>query len=603
MNQHHWFDIYHSSLVDDEDAELLSDSWMLDNLRAGERKRVDLHKNWITFRQEANDLLKKWLIQNDRTFRGLWMLNTYRWYQPSDHLFEDNQKRARSEQTDVHATIKYHLSYVKTIMEMHDAIGLFKKDQQNNADCFRVLDLCMAGGGFTTAVRNHVPDAIVYGLTLPTEEGGHHMYPAIPYSSNKDSALGYRPKPPKNTKGEEPEWINFYRGPVHIEWIDIALLKTEFEDSTIPTPTIESKAMNGHRLWLDDKFHLVIADGKPPSKIDHVRDDIQFDHGPRDLHIVRQLRLYAAQLTFGLKRLKANATFIMLLNFHSGNCFELFNIIATFRAIGDVAIYKPENFHESYGSYYLVVKKLPKTHVNLRRLLKRWNKIWQWTFWPSKSSEPEAVESKMEEPETMKNSSAEPAKEKDNDPKLDGDEPDWSMKYVRDTVQEHGDWFCELMHKALLVQQVGAAKKVAKFNKDHVHSPTIRHVDEFLPPGWDKNRKEVTPVKALMSATSTIPENPRSLLSPPQRGRLHNTEEPTAHGLGPTFSASFGSSQGGRNKEQQGQQGEQRGGLAQVSQQGRGGRMPPPSSRANREQKSESHEEDPAKSPWRFDAK
>jgi hypothetical protein len=86
----------------------------------------------------------------------------------------------------------------------------------------RVIDICMAGGGFLAAVRQRYRDVVIYDLTLPKQLGRHEMYPFIPYSSNTTSTMG--------RTWDTDDWMGsemapFPGAPVHLEIPDLTMLK------------------------------------------------------------------------------------------------------------------------------------------------------------------------------------------------------------------------------------------------------------------------------------------------------------------------------------------------------------------------------------------
>ena len=56
--------------------------------------------------------------------------------------------------------------------EMERVTGALRIKPEPHRDT-RVLDICMAPGGYTIAALKYNPKAKVYALTLPEEQGGH----------------------------------------------------------------------------------------------------------------------------------------------------------------------------------------------------------------------------------------------------------------------------------------------------------------------------------------------------------------------------------------------------------------------------------------------
>jgi hypothetical protein len=59
--------------------------------------------------------------------------------------------------------------------EMHRLTGALSVPTARGPD-MKVLDICMAPGGYTAAVLRQHPRASAFGITLPKEQGGHPLY-------------------------------------------------------------------------------------------------------------------------------------------------------------------------------------------------------------------------------------------------------------------------------------------------------------------------------------------------------------------------------------------------------------------------------------------
>ena len=94
----------------------------------------------------------------------------------------------------------------------------------------RVLDLCMAPGGYTASVLKYSPHAVVCAFTLDREMGGHEKL------LRKDT-------------------------PVDIKFGDITMLHREFGVEDIPHDHCEVSKFDSRRLWNGKKYNLVFCDG------------------------------------------------------------------------------------------------------------------------------------------------------------------------------------------------------------------------------------------------------------------------------------------------------------------------------------------------------
>ena len=321
-------------------------------------------------------------------------------------MYKTRAQKTLGYQDTFKAMLDFHPKYIKSIEQMQNRPNIFGWDSDKE---LRVLDLCMASGGFTAAVRQKYPKSIVYGLTLPPDDGGHEMYHGIPYSSNIGSSLGqYGPLPPlpPNDKERSWSWVQFHGGPVHVEFLDISLLENEFKrylHGRIATPS-EGLSLRPEAPYRNHYFELVFADGKVPNTERRPDESDAAFADRKKMHYALQLRLIASQLQLGLSRLEDQGTFIILLNVHSAIMFELFNLMLMLRkCCNELHIFKPTHIHTSRSSIYVVAKgvadsqdqKRHQTDEKLlvrKQLLTRWAKIRQWTLSPSADTEPKGDE-------------------------------------------------------------------------------------------------------------------------------------------------------------------------------------------------------------------
>lgn len=197
----------------------------------------------------------------------------------------------------------------------------------------RVLDLCMAPGGYTASTLEHSPHAIVCALTLPSKLGGH------PVIHRKDKR-------------------------VSIIFKDITTLYKEFGLTELPQDHPKFSKFSDMRLWYGKSFDLVFCDGQvlrtqEPHIVDYRREAI---------------RLTASQLILALQRITRGGTLIMLL--HNISAYETIKLLSVFDKIADIQIFKPVSGHKKKGTFYLIAKDVQPEHGDAVAAVNEWKKIW-----------------------------------------------------------------------------------------------------------------------------------------------------------------------------------------------------------------------------------
>lgn len=103
-----------------------------------------------------------------------------------------------------------------------------------------ILDLCMAPGGFTLAALSRNPRALVRGISLPPDEGGHEMLLNKKWSSTNPQSQ------------------------IYVSFRDITLLADEMgvPTSAIPPSHPDAESFSSDRPFLGQEFDLVFCDGQ-----------------------------------------------------------------------------------------------------------------------------------------------------------------------------------------------------------------------------------------------------------------------------------------------------------------------------------------------------
>lgn len=205
----------------------------------------------------------------------------------------------------------------------------------------RVLDLCMAPGGYTAAVLKHSSHAVVCAFTLPLALGGHQII------HRQDSRLSRK-------------------------FGDITMLYRELRVTDIPQDHPKFSNLDDRRLWGDKEFDLVFCDGQALRT--------------HELHIadyrrqVEAVRLTVSQLMLAMQRIEGGGTLIMLL--HDVGSYETIKILSVFDEIAEIQLFKPVTSHNKKGSFYLIAKNVQPGRPEAVAAVNEWKTVWKDLTFP-----------------------------------------------------------------------------------------------------------------------------------------------------------------------------------------------------------------------------
>ncbi|KAJ6028387.1 hypothetical protein N7540_003963 [Penicillium herquei] len=194
---------------------------------------------------------------------------------------------------------------------------------------FEALDICMAPGGFTSAVLKHNHLAKVYSLTLSQKDEGNEILI-------------------KKWK-QNPQ--------IEIQFMDITMLSAEFGSPGLISPESSSEFQFSNLIPYEGRmFDLVICDGQV---VAGRYDESNSKHAAT--------RLSCAQIILGLQRIKPDGTFVMLL--HQTYRPQVVRLLEAFSHFSNITLFKPAPCHAKRNSFYLVAKKMNPHHERACGLL------------------------------------------------------------------------------------------------------------------------------------------------------------------------------------------------------------------------------------------
>lgn len=198
----------------------------------------------------------------------------------------------------------------------------------------KVLDLCMAPGGFSNAIQRRHNAAQISGLSLPLSLGGH---PLLLERSNPA---------------------------LRVRFADITMLSSEMGVSAIPPDHPDVANFSQDRPYIGESFDLVICDGQVLRT--HPRQPYRTE--------LEACRLTMSQLVLALQRIKIGGTLVMLL--HKLDYWDSVQLLYMFSRFSDMQLFKSENHHAIRSSFYLVATNVQPKIPAATAAIETWKRVW-----------------------------------------------------------------------------------------------------------------------------------------------------------------------------------------------------------------------------------
>ena len=199
-------------------------------------------------------------------------------------------------------------------------------------EAIKILDLCMAPGGYTASALKYNPTATASGITLPHSKGGH----TVLLKSNRS----------------------------RVKFLDITMLASEFGVDEVPVTHPEHASFINERPYHGETFHLVFCDGQVLRT--HQRAEFREQQ--------EALRLTVSQLILALQRIRPNGTLVMLL--HKIEAWDTTELLYKLSRFSSIQLFKPMRGHAIRSSFYLVAKNVQPNCDAAKEITKVWKQAW-----------------------------------------------------------------------------------------------------------------------------------------------------------------------------------------------------------------------------------
>ena len=199
-------------------------------------------------------------------------------------------------------------------------------------EAIKILDLCMAPGGYTASALKYNPTATASGITLPRNKGGHFVL----LKTNR----------------------------ARVRFLDLTMLACEFGVDKIPVTHPEHASFINDRPYHGETYHLVFCDGQVLRT--HQRAEFREKQ--------EALRLTVSQLILALQRIRLNGTLVMLL--HKIESWDTTELLYNFSRFSSIELFKPKRLHAIRSSFYLVAKNVQPNCDAVKEVIKIWKQAW-----------------------------------------------------------------------------------------------------------------------------------------------------------------------------------------------------------------------------------
>lgn len=223
----------------------------------------------------------------------------------------------------------------------------------------KILDICMASGGYSASVIKYSPDAHISAITLPKHLGG---FPVM---------VDHGPKDPR----------------INVKFADVTMLAAEYGITDVPKGNPDFGKLVSWRPFAVETFDLVLCDGQVLRT--------QTPHVEEHREAGRATRLTCGQLILGMQRIKPGGTFNLLL--HRPEMSNTVKLLSLFDKISEIRLLKLTVAHRTRSSFYLVAKNVQSQRPEALLAIAYWKSTWKSLTFPSSQDEKENEQQQEEQ--------------------------------------------------------------------------------------------------------------------------------------------------------------------------------------------------------------
>ncbi|KAI0880717.1 uncharacterized protein GGS22DRAFT_174593 [Annulohypoxylon maeteangense] len=287
-------------------------------------------------RAHPSETIVEYLRERSAEFRRVSEIRQKGWESPEgDAYFQ--QLRQSADQANEHTATFFYKLMRNIGNELHqytNAFAIRRNLLSEPRSRARILDMCMAPGGFLATALSKNPGAEALAFSLPISAGGHTIL--VPNSSTVEQRL-----------------------------MDITMLAADMGVEEIPKDHPDAGNFLPRQFEPDNLFDLVLCDGQVLRV--HPRAPYRENREAK--------RLSTTQLALGLEHLKPGGTMIVLL--HKLEAWDTVNLVWKFHQFSTVKLVKPQRGHAKRSSFYMVATDIQSRHPKAIQEINNWKKVWK----------------------------------------------------------------------------------------------------------------------------------------------------------------------------------------------------------------------------------
>ncbi|KAI0128774.1 hypothetical protein BJ170DRAFT_693591 [Xylariales sp. AK1849] len=281
----------------------------------------------------THPIIHEYLLDNVEEYREVNRLRQIGWQsEEGDRHFE--KQRHRSDHADTKSQKRFFDMMVELALELDEATCAFSSLKLVMFP--KILDICMAPGGFSAAAMKRFPRARVCGISLPANKGGHR--------------IGI------------PDWKN--NSKINTTWLDLTMLAAEMGFKQIPPEHPEASEFVLLRPFEGIEFDLVFSDGQV----------LRTQHRLSYRLSSELVRLVTSQLVLALQRIKKGGTLVC--RFHKIEAVDTATYLQIFSTFSEIELFKPVRKHAIRSSFYMVAKNVQPQSPEALRAVVGWKRQW-----------------------------------------------------------------------------------------------------------------------------------------------------------------------------------------------------------------------------------
>ncbi|KAI1204464.1 uncharacterized protein F4807DRAFT_447313 [Annulohypoxylon truncatum] len=285
---------------------------------------------------DPGETVAEYLLERSAEFRRVSAIRQKGWDSPEGDVYFRQLRKAADEADENSAPFFYKLmrNLGNELHQSTNAFAIRRPHPWEPRGRARILDMCMAPGGFLATALDKNPRAEALAFSLPISAGGHTVL--VPSSKT-----------------------------VEQRFLDITMLARDMGVEDIPEDHPDAGNFLPRQFEPDDLFDLVLCDGQV-LRI-HPRAPYRENREAK--------RLSFTQLALGLEHLRPGGTMIVLL--HKIEAWDNVNLIWKFHQFSSVRIVKPKRGHAKRSSFYMVATNIRSRHPQAIQEINNWKRVWK----------------------------------------------------------------------------------------------------------------------------------------------------------------------------------------------------------------------------------